>query len=350
MTSVTFEAAWTSRNSHLESSVSNIFQSEHLSVIKKTYLIFCRTLESLMQCLCPERVRAIAQSVIVPASVDPDAAQSTRQQWNQNWNSANPLYGQLRNIYDPVSLQVTAPDNTVLEGVFYRNRASRDQDIPTILCFNGNGGHPHTQYWNSLLAQCAVADRPFNVIVCNYASPNLECARDLVQYGDAFYQAAVAEGISEHNIHFVGVSLGGAVAALVAKLHPDAGRLVNINSFDSLEHFIMDQEMILRNSRFTKWIISKLVAAIGWAVEPGRALNALKQKTLFVYTQADEIISSRISAVHAVGGPNFASNRVIRMQPRQGALDGHNAPLSNYNDARGVPVLRRIVDFLSEEV
>jgi pimeloyl-ACP methyl ester carboxylesterase len=348
MTRITFQGEWTPQNICLTSSLSHIFQSDDLSIVKKIDLIFWRSLESVMQCICPARLHNFAQTLMVPSSVNPEEAQAARTQWTQNWNSAHVGYGYLRSIYDPLTLHVNAPDGTGVEGVFYRHRDNEDQDIPTILCFNGNGSYPYTDYWNYLLTECSMTDSPFNVIVCNYAPPKIKSIRDVVLYGDLFFQAALDQGISEENIHFAGMSLGGAIAALVAALHPEAGRMVNINSFDSMHHFILDQQMVFGNAQFIKWIASKILSAIGWALEPGRALNALRQKTLFLYTRADEVISPRITAVQAVGGPKFRGNHAIEMQIRQGAEDSHNTLLSNYHDREGIPVLKRIVDFFNE--
>jgi|GEM_PF-6712043 len=366
MRQIAFQAHWTPQNCHLQSHFKGIFQSQHLTICKKISLAFHRVIESICTHFCPPHVQSLIRSALVPSSLLQGALSSRlEQEWIQKWEGpdAQGQWTQLRNAYTPIQMQLKTPDGANVNGIFYQSRATAERDIPTILCFTGNGGVLYSPSWDWLLKKGSQSTQPFHVIAVNYAMPDLKSAKDLVIYGETVFQAARESlGISETNLHFLGFSLGGAVAGLVHDLHPWAGRMINYNSFDSLKGLIRSPASLL-SDMVPHWLLRELLAQatvpLGWHMEPKRALRQLKEKTLFIYNPQDEIIPPDATAARATASlldsifrkhaALEASDHVIPLKLRNGRAapsSQHNAPLSLYEDGRGVSVSNRIVNFL----
>lgn len=355
---IAFRGVWNAENSHLQSNLYDILISPHLTLWKKISTIFNRVMECIVRSICPEFLLKIAQASIVPCSMNLDGVyraedvQAAQNNWLRLWNpdEDDDSIQVIQLNYEPSQLSLTTPEGVQIKGIFYKHKNSTSDDIPTILCFNPNNGYAYGDTWNWLLKKgCDSFDQPFNVLVFDYPTPQLCCARDLVIYGDTLFQAARRRlGISERNLHFLGYSLGGAIGPLVAQMHPLAGRVVSLRSFASLHNVITDHEGVLNNLPFfARWVLAKLAAAIGWGIEASDALWDLREKTLFVYSRGDEVLPPSVTAVNAVQEwYNLRDDQRIIMQPKPGKIDNHTAPLRHYQDTEGNAVSNRIVNFL----
>jgi hypothetical protein len=366
MRQIAFQAHWTPQNCHLQSHFKGIFQSQQLSLYQKITLAFHRILESLGRHFCPPHVQSLIRYALIPSSLlTGDLSSRMEQEWIQKWEGpdAQGQWTQLRNAYTPIQMKLKTPDGIPVDGIFYQSRATAERDIPTILCFTGNGGVLYSPSWDWLLKKGMQSTQPFNVIAVNYAMPDLKSAKDPVICGETIFQAARESlGISEANLHFLGFSLGGAVAALVHDLHPWAGRMINYNSFDSLRGLIRSPASPLCDM-IPHWLLRELLAQatvpLGWNMEPKRALRQLKEKTLFIYNPQDEIIPPDATAARATASlldsifrrhaVLEASDHVIPLKlgnRRARPSSHHNAPLGLYEDGNGCSVSNRIVNFL----
>ncbi len=363
---IEFQAKWTPENCHLQSSIWGIYQCTDLTDSQKKTLICRRIIETIVHIFSFGLLRFAAKSLVVPstlysAKTHAEVERDWKKRWIEPLSNAPPsnpqqakqreTYARLRETYDAIPLKLATPDGVDVKGIFYRHKESVGQDIPTILCFNGNGELAHREEpWDWLLKKGCRSQQPFNVLTFDYPTSDLTHSRDLVVYGDTLFQAARAQGISENNIHILGMSLGGAVSVLAAELHPLIGHIVNLKSFESLEKVITDPKGIVGRvirSDCLRQFVASAVDAIGWSVEPANALNTLKHKTLFVYTERDEVLPTAVTAVNAVGMGLVNPGRVISLQKgREPFIDGHNAPLSNYVDNDGQSASNRIVNFI----
>jgi hypothetical protein len=355
---IEFQAKWTPENCHLQSSIWGIYKCTDLTSSQKTTLIWRRIIETIVHIFSFGLLRYIAKSYIVLSTTySAQTHAEVEKDWKERWiepisipTPSNIQQAKLRETYEGIPLKLKTPDGVDVRGIFYRHMFSAGQDIPTILCFNGNGQLAHTDGWDWLLKKGCRSQQPFNVLTFDYPTSDLTHSRDLVAYADTLFQAARAQGISENNIHSLGLSLGGALSVIAAELHPLAGRVVNLKSFESLGKVITDPEGVVGQnvrSDCLRRFLAKAVDAMGWSIEPATALNKLKDKTLFVYTKMDEVLPPSVTGVNAVGEANLNPDRVIKLRLKHWNLeDHHNAPLRNYQDENGQTASNRIVNFI----
>lgn len=391
-----FQGTWTAENADLQSNLLDLCKSPHLSLWAKISTIFNRIMECIARCLSLGLLHNRVKDLVVPSSTfSEEDIDQTRKQWARRWGlqsdddmalQTQPSHDpsqqhnltisddvewdesaflhkirlddartfqklQLASCYQPQQLKLTTPDGVEVEGIFYKDIRSDSNNIPTIICCNPNAALAHEGVWDWLLLEGRNDSQPFNVLTYDYITPQLNSARDLVVYGDTLFQAALSFDISEQNVHFLGYSLGGPIAAKIADMHPYTGRVVSLRSFASMEHFLIDpQGIVAENLPFycIRWVLAKINTAIGWGIEAADALWNLRNRTLFVYTPQDEIFAPSAAAVSAVGEANLSRDRCIVMQVKEGITVGnhHCDELSKFEDAQGNSIAQRIVRFI----
>lgn len=361
MTAMRFQAIWTPSNSHLHH-FCGIVNSTHLNVWEKITTLFHRIIESITRMICPTFILNKAKAKILPISRStPEMLAIQRHDRGHAWQGHMVMsrtqkgeWDEMRKAYTAHPLQLQTPDGVVVNGFFYK-RNVRDRDIPTIICFNPSAVSSATSIWDWLLLKGSrCSQKPFNVLVFDYPTQSLQCSRDLIIYGETLFQFGQSIGISEPNLHFLGYGFGGPIAASVAEMHPNAGRMVSLRAFASMESFIWNEadRSVQRPGEmpfYIKWLIAKLNHAIGWGLEATNAMWKLKNKTLFLYSRHDRTIPLHIDAIHAIGVNNIPRNQRVEMRPKKALRvgeDDHRYSPEFYNDLRKNLIVDRIVDFI----
>lgn len=345
-----FQAKWTTENSHLK-------ETNLLARIWKAVKEFFKTIF----CCC---IKTITHRLVLPAAyVKKEWKNDIEYEWKNLWFGPFSDENPLKQNFSPIPLQVKTPAGNTISGVFYQHKKGIGQDIPTILCFNGNAQHSKagTGYWLLELArECNV---PFNVAVFDYpscAASNGKIHEDqLVLAGDSMYQCIQDEfKISDENIHMIGQSLGGGVSAKLMAAHPKAGRYVNSHSFKSLKKLILETTMVdiirdvffpkvakcLVSAKCARKVAASSVESFFGNLNSEEALAKIKNKTLIVYHQKDPLIQDACLAYADAG----KVKEVLSLKDRSyfDFTNHHVEPYEKYVDEEGLPANKRILNFL----
>ncbi|MDF2549646.1 MAG: putative Peptidase [Chlamydiales bacterium] len=132
----------------------------------------------------------------------------------------------------------------------------------------------------------------YNVLFFHYrgvgASQGTATAKGLIQDGEAAFQYVHSHlGTPEKDIVLFGHSLGGAVAASVAEMHPQVG-LCHDRSFSSLNrevYHLLGQDLPWLGS-----IASKITSALGWEFSFDPSLKKAGKTKLVLYHRKDGVI------------------------------------------------------------
>ncbi len=368
MNDILFAAQWTQHNAYLQTSLSTIIQSPFHTSFEKIQHCFNRGLtQAFGTLLFP--LKSFTRSMVLPSSqISQEAYHQIAVGWQQRWENPFPIgrQAQLIQTYEPIILEMITPDGTLIKGVWYKHRSSTDANLPTILCFNHNRVHAKSTEWEWLLKKGLSSPQPFHVIVFDYRR-NPSQADDLLVDGETVIQTALTKlGIAPANLHLFGYSIGGAVSAILANLHPDLGRIVNRSSFSSLEKllqhspeahetlgdslffFVPKPLLPLILNRRTKWITAMISTGLGWNLDPSYALKKIKNRLLVVYHPQDRLIPPALGAI-AVNGMT-SSTLAMRFKPtvnsQASSFDYHLAPLHLFEDSQKQNATYRILNFI----
>jgi hypothetical protein len=320
-------------------------------------------------------LHALCRKLIMPVSgFDQEDVRRIDQYWRRKWEpeilDSDP-HG-LHLHYEAIVLNLTSPDGVPIQGTLYRHRRAPTLDVPTVICVQPNAQLSRSDGWDWILKKGAISPQPFNVIVfdyrnCGTSGGTLKNLSDPVIDAETVYQAAVeALHLSEQNIRFLGFSMGGAISAKLAANHPLSGRYVSLNSFNSLGNVIryapvFDQvieriqipECLKSISGFVRMILGPILSCVGWGLNVTEALEKIKQRTLFVYHPQDPLIPEAAAAVTGVAlTAQQAANQVVKLQFKPTVrmspddFNHHVAPLSLYEDGRGLSASRRIINYI----
>lgn len=305
-----FQATWNDTNRHLE------IKAPVLTTAQKVYKIVYNILSVMIPViglirLCGYLIQRAFLGFTLPAAsiFFPKIFQETAERnFNQFW--IDPIANDyarareasnLRAHFTPELHTVKTPDGALLDVILIRHKNARE-DTPTILNFNGNGefakrnavdGHASFLMNNSI-----DKGQPCNFVFFDYrgvadSKGKFQRGDDLITDGSSILQW-VREEIQtpDDQIHFLGYSLGGAVALQTQALDADSltGCNVNINSFSSVQKMIK----AMFGSGFLARLIERLNGEGLKNSNPGAAFQILKAKNpqnlLVLYHPDDQMI------------------------------------------------------------
>lgn len=357
-----FGTQWNASNIHLSSDVCAVWKHSDKPVFEKIFYCAWKGICVLANFFLTPFKR-ICASIVVPASNESLEERARCEEiWSERWSHPehNPSMADLIRTYEPTKLQVQTPDGARVEGAFYKHRRAENRDVPTIVCFNPNGGLAKGRSWDWLLNKGKNSPIPFNVVVFDYrfhAMDQKECVLD----GDAVIQALHGGmQISKRNLHMLGYSFGGGIGALTRQLHSDAGNYVNLRSFRSISDVAKHSPQVssfipgcLRGGPIgfcVKAIISGLVSMLNWNIDTSEAFEAMRQRALVVHHPDDRMIPGPASPAELVD-----AERVVQMRfkstvvnPSESYPWHHVEGLECYEDQNGLNITKRILNFLLE--
>lgn len=304
-----FQATWNDTNRHLE------IKAPVLTTAQKVYKIVYNILSVIIPViglvrLCGYLIQKAFLAITLPAAyfMEKERVEHAKQNFNQFW--IDPITDdyshavearRLRAHFTPESHQVQTPDGALLDVILVRHKDAQE-NTPTVLNFNGNfmlakenAVDGHAQF----LMNTSIDERkPCNFVFFDYrgvadSKGKFQRGDDLITDGSSISQW-VREEIQtpDDQIHFLGYSLGGAVALQTQALDPDSltGCNVNINSFSSVQKMIK----AMFGSGFLARLIERLNGEGLKHSNPGAAFQTLKAKNLqnllVIYHPQDRVI------------------------------------------------------------
>ena len=375
---IEYRAQWTAQNAHLQAGVAAAYKNEYLSLWEKISLVFRRIIDAIVWFFTPTAVEKNIQGCILPSSETP--IPKLQVQFDR-WKTA-----EFDSRFTPYCLDLTTPDNQKLHAIFYARDDVGKWDLPTIVYFQGMRGYTIKSMRKLLELTSDENAPPYNVIVFDYRASGINRlfygerrfdANALILDGETVVQAAIHKlHILEENVHFFGVSFGGAIATFVAHMHK--GRLVNYNSFASLKETLnaspaimqIFKRMILQKQEtgcvwnclnrispskslsFLSWV----APFWGWDLEPRKVLSDLQPRILCVNHPLDMVITDSLAAYHAlpvaIEGEKCAyrcTSEIIDSE-KERIVDGiaiHKAPPKVLlTKEEGLPMMQKLSQFL----
>ena len=287
-----------------------------------------------------------ANRVSLPAAhhISDQEKKQIHQQFHQFWYG--PITEEnkvLRENYIVVRQTVRTPDGVNLDAVCLQYK-SYTPETPTVVYFNGNFQLSiETPTW--ILEESLNSGNACNLVLFDYRGVGLSTGeftgtRDLVVDGSSII-AWVKKGIGTipSQIHFYGISLGGAISSLTKSLDPEhlTGRIINDRSFASSSKVISTWY----GSGYMGNLISWIFHQYGYSATPSLALNAASGEKLVIYHPYDAVIPDGASMRHAVG-----KDQIFCLQPKEGFEEmskdlHHVAPLDWHEEA-----VEKVIAFL----
>ncbi len=219
---------------------------------------------------------------------------------------------------------------------------------PTVILFNplGNNDNVYFNLRNHLLRN------GLNVATFNYRGYQKTWSiDDLVLDGDSVFQYVRNQlQIDLDKIHFFGSSLGGAIAAKVKALHPEAtGKYIGDRTFKSIYSLLTKQIYIGRLGslvkRITKLIVALFIAypvyLLGWELDGKRALRQMNGDRLVTFHPNDALIPFDASLASCCDENNRLSfnNEAARSM-------AHASPLESLLAENGIGAHHYLTHFL----
>jgi hypothetical protein len=376
---IEYRAHWSAQNKHLESGIAAVYKNENYSLWQKIYFVFKRIVEAIVCFFTPASFEKNIQSCFLPTSV---TSISTLEAQFDQWRAET-----YDSRFTPYHLDLTTPDNQKLHAICYARDDVAKRDLPTIIYFPGMIEHASRSVKRLLSLAFEAEVLPYNVIVFDYRGSGLNRlfygdrsfqARDLILDGETVAQAAIEKlGISETNVHFFGVSFGGAIGSFVAHMH--TGRFINYNSFASLQETLRGSpsikaafEVIVNQNQENGCIwrcfsrispscslrlLSWVVPYWGWDLEPRKVLPDLQGRILCVNHPSDAVIPDTLAAYQALPAVSKGDKCAYRctseiIESEQVRITTgeafHKAPPKKLiSKEDGLPMVQKLSQFLS---
>ena len=357
---------WNPSNLQFCKNVFTIWRVSDLPCLSKIGLCFTKCLSWIGGGLLYP-LRSLCRRLILPvAHFSEERRNWVNLAWENDW-----LGGERREIaegsvaerYTPSRLQIKTPDGAIVNSFFYSCRGQEEnQDIPTFVCFNGNGTLAQEEMWDWLLQKGLKSNTPFNVVVVDYrTSKDISELNRCVLDGMSVVQVLHEQyGIAKNHIMPIGWSMGGAVATKVREADPELGNCGNILSYSSICDVI--QSPIIENFMppampkclqakypllFIKKVASGLISLSGWNLDVTRSIASLDDHVVVVYHPEDRVIPEVASAKKTA-----SAERVIRMEVKPEKPDDHFhhlGPLKHYRDAEDhSSVAKKVINMMFE--
>jgi hypothetical protein len=198
--------------------------------------------------------------------------------------------------------QVTfkAADGAELKGAFFK--ATEETNV-TMICYLGNADNCFSNRTPEFMQ--GLADK-FGVNVLffnyrnNYPSNGSVSKEGLILDGDAAFQYIRSLGYEENKIILHGSSLGGAIAAQVAAMHPQVN-YCNDRSFSKLSSEITQ---IIGGGILGK-IVASLAKFFGWEFDTISSWQNIQGNKWIIYNQKDGIIKKGARLGESFEGKEF---------------------------------------------
>ncbi|NDD57677.1 MAG: alpha/beta hydrolase [Chlamydiae bacterium] len=325
--SLEYTASWTAFNSHL--------QSSFIEKVSDFFLYFFHRMA--MRCLMP--------SSQIPKEIL-DYQKKIFSNWSHGLNFKSHL------------LHVKTPDGSLIHGYFLQQPHTLPSD-PLVIFFQPNGGISTCKNFADVMEGSRTQNIRCNFIVfdsrgCGYSEGEATVAKDFILDGDSIYQFAKQYlKVPPHQIHCMGFSMGGAVAAQVKALHSDElGSLVIDRSFSTLKDAVLAHSV--SRMHFTCRLISTIVIfllnLLGWStLDSEAALKKIRSRTLVIYHPKDGIICGNSQLSHHVSS---FSNHITKLNLSRFRLvvdqgsDLHNLPLCSFQNKDGQSATQKVINFL----
>lgn len=196
----------------------------------------------------------------------------------------------LQNTWGGVEAAFKTADGLELDGMYFQGDNCQPADR-TMILFNPNGLR-YEAYGNenSLLFDLSSwQTKGWNVLVFNYRGVGKSqgwATRDgLILDGDAAFQYVKNQfQVDDEKILLHGHSLGAAIAAEVAALHPDVN-YCNDRSFSSLA-----KEVEMKLGRILGPILSRILTCLGWVYQAYENWEKINGRKWIVYHNNDGMI------------------------------------------------------------
>jgi pimeloyl-ACP methyl ester carboxylesterase len=209
-----------------------------------------------------------------------------------------------QNNYELREYSIHTPDGATIHARHFKNRTS-DNNIPTVLLFNANATlTSHDPYrW---LIESHEHNHPCHFVEFDYrgveeSQGEAKSAQDWILDGESMIQFIKNHlNVPSSQIRFYGWSLGGAIAANAAALHPECdGKIICDRTFSSTAAF--PQAMLPRwIAPFFSWL-AFAIRQSGWNIDTVSAAKNLKNRLLIIYHPFDNIIPQRASLYSTLG-------------------------------------------------
>ncbi len=244
--------------------------------------------------------------------------------------------------YEITPHTIVTPDGAELSVHLFRSRKG-DAQTPTTIYFGGNGQLKGMSNWSWVLQDSISRNVPMNLVLFHYRSVDdskgkFATPKDLLVDGSSVVQwVRDVVKTPAPQIHFYGLSLGGAVA-LKTKAADEklTGNLLHERSFSSLEDWI--GAFGDRLGWFMKPLIPIarcLLKSQDFDLNAAADLEKLKGRIIVVYHPQDPVIPYPASMARKV--PQHA----FELKERYFVDNHHCSALTDYHDAR-----RKTSDFI----
>lgn len=203
-----------------------------------------------------------------------------------------------------------AADGTILSGAHF---VCKDVESPkTMIYFLGNADNFLIRSPDFI--QKKADDLGVNIFIFNYRGnyPSLGTrSKDgLILDGDAAFQYVRSLGINESDIILHGASLGGAIAAEVAAMHPQVNFCIE-RSFSKLS----DEIKYLFGGGVIGKIIASIAKVFGWEFDSLASWDKIQGKKWVIYTPFDGVIRPEAQfAQHIVKHDDSAQILTLRQR------------------------------------
>lgn len=301
-------------------------------------------------------LRALCARNVLPAAYhSSETKDSVEKNWKKIWVGKGSKGKKLRKGFQPIALNIKTPDGARIKGVFYKSQKTTSTDIPTILYCQPNLGLSKAKCHQWMLKKAAKTDVPYNVVLFDYRgcgksklsskSSHLN-AKKLVIDADSVYQCVRKKlGIAAKNVRFYGWSLGGAVSAQVAALHPRSGAHVHSRSFSSLKGVVQAYF-----PRVLARVVNKIFQAFHWVFDTFKVWKKIKDRSLVVYHPKDRVIPQSASLASKVGRKHKLQLRLKKKSKNNsGRINHHGMPYRAYTSKKGMGARKQILNFLLEQ-
>lgn len=186
-------------------------------------------------------------------------------------------------------LTIQTEDHVALNAMHFN--FCNHRNARTAIIFNGNGATYSSYSFAGALSLERFRDNGWNVVIFDYRgvlkSKGRATKEGLIKDGEAvFNDVKYRLNVPENSIVLHGHSIGGAVAAEVAKKHPQAN-YVNDRSLSSIETVI--ENSLGKNStvaKLAKWMIK----TAGWTFNPVEAWSQINGEKFIMTCPNDGVI------------------------------------------------------------
>ncbi len=331
-----FQADWNETNIHLQlpdsttsTKVSQIFWN--VISIAIPFIGIAR--------YCGYKIGQMANRMTLPAAhfISKAHLEKAKEKFNHFW--FGPTVDENRLVREHFYIEphtVITPDGAELKATLIRHKEAT-QTTPTVIYFCANFQLSiETPLWP--LEKAIETHSIYNFVLFDYrgvgeSTGTFSSARDLIVDGSSIVDWVERYvGTPSDQIHFYGLSLGGAIASLTHALNPKKwiGRHVNERSFASSDKMI--------NERFGGGFVARCLNQIfrlqGYSANPSEAFKRLQGPKMVIYHPQDPVIPDPASmqkevqhqdAICLVPKPEFEEEAMKRP---------HIAPLSWHEGAQ----------------